>query len=124
MKWLLDEGVPKRLALWLAERGDEVLVVGASQYRSQPDSVLWQVAGREGRFVVTRDRGFACPSVQPAPPGIVVVRAPDTWRGAAVSLLAWDALQRLEPEQLRGHITVISPGQVRQHLLSRLSGVV
>ena len=124
MRWLLDEGVPNRLATWLLDRGDDVLAVGASEYRSQPDSVLWELAGRERRLVVTRDRGFICPSVSPAPPGVVVLRAPPSWRGAAIALMAWDALQDAGPDRLHGNVTVISPGQVRQRPLSRLVGPV
>ena len=63
MKWLIDEGVPRRLADWIREHGEDALVVAESPYRSAPDCDLWLLAGREGRIVITRDRGFLCPSL-------------------------------------------------------------
>lgn len=119
MKWLLDEGIPRRLAAWLRERGEDVLVVAESEYRSQPDHVLWTLAGREGMIVVTRDRGFVFPSLAPAPAGLVVLRPAAEWRAEAMSLFLWDALLRLGFETLPGKVTVLEPGRVRQRPLPR-----
>jgi predicted nuclease of predicted toxin-antitoxin system len=120
VKWLLDEGIPKPLAVWLRDRGHDVVAVGASEHRSQPDSVLWQVAGREGRVVITRDRGFLCPGLRPSPGGIVVVRTPDDWKGPAISLFVWDALHRLGLDSLVGTVTIIDLNRTRQRPLSEI----
>ena len=120
MKWLLDEGIPRDVATGLVRRGDDVLEVAESQYRSQPDEVLWQLAGQEARIVVTRDRGFAHPELTPFPPGVIVVRTPQAWKAAEIAEFALDVIQRLREESLVGYMTLIRPGRVRQRPLADL----
>ena len=120
MRWLLDEGIPKRLAEWLRDRGDDVLVVAESEHRGEPDSALWRTAGLEQRVVITRDRGFLCPNVLPIPVGVVVVRAPEHWNAAAIALLVWDAPNALGGESLAGNVTVMRPGATRQSPISQI----
>jgi predicted nuclease of predicted toxin-antitoxin system len=110
-------GIPRRLATWLREQGGDVLVVAESEYRGRPDSLLWQVAGRERRLVVTRDRGFLCPALTPPPPGVLVVRVPPQWRAADIVSLVVEIVRRLGPESLVGKITVLEPQRVRQRPL-------
>lgn len=118
MRWLIDEGLPKALVEWLAERGHDVLDVAASSLRGSTDNDLWCAAARQNRTVLTRDVGFVPPYVEPAPPGVVLVRAPDTWRADAILRLVQDGLARIGPEALAGSMTVIQPGRVRQRPLA------
>jgi predicted nuclease of predicted toxin-antitoxin system len=121
MRWLLDEGIPRRIAEWLRERGDDVLVVAESEFRGQSDKALWSLAGGEARLVMTRDRGFLQSSVIPAPVGLVVLRAPDHWRAAAISGLTKGSLRQIGMESLSGKITIIEPGRIRQRPLPHAS---
>lgn len=124
MKWLLDEGLPKALADWLRESGEDVLLVAESEYRGQPDRSLWLLAGREERVILTRDRGFAFPALEPSPPGIVVVRVPDDWNGAAIALFIANSLQRLGFTSLVGNLTVIDTRRARRRSLAELARTV
>lgn len=120
MHWLVDENIPKGVVAWLRERGDDVLDVADSACAGTADQDLWVLAGRSGRLVITRDLGFLWPPVAPSPPGIVIVRVPDHWRGKAITAVVRRSLDPLRPEALVGHVTVVAPGQVRQRPLSEL----
>ena len=118
MRWLIDEGIPKAIVDWLVSRGDDVLDVAASALRGSPDSALWRIAGAQGRVVVTRDLGFMLPRVTPAPPGVVLIRAPNTFHALAIVRLFQEGLARALPESVPGHITVLRPGRIRQRPMS------
>lgn len=120
MRWLIDEGVPRSLAGWLADRGDDVLFVGASHLQGSDDDVLWEVAVRERRMVITRDLGFVPDRARSCPPGLIVLRAPNNWRAQAIVGFFRDGLASLSPNALRGMLTVIQPGRVRQRQLTSI----
>ena len=102
MRWLVDENLPKDLADWLRDRGDDVLDVADSPYRGWPDPELWQLAGHEGRIVITRDLGFLHWPVRPTPPGIVMVRVPDAWRVPSIVRMVVEELRSLVATELIG----------------------
>jgi len=117
MRWLVDEGLPKVLVDWLIQRGDDVLDIAASELRGAKDEHLWRIAGQQGRIVITRDLGFMLPEVSPAPLGVVLVRAPNSYRADAILRLVKAALSRIPGEALYDSVTVIEPGRVRQRTL-------
>jgi predicted nuclease of predicted toxin-antitoxin system len=117
MRWLVDEGTPKLLVDWLIERGDDVLDVAASPLRGSTDRLLWRVAATEERTVLTRDVGFVWQGETTPLEGVVLVRAPDDFRAEALVRLIRHALSSVPQESLRGALTVIQPGRVRQHRL-------
>ena len=119
MRWLIDQGLPKVLVAWLAERGDDVFDVAPSSLSGKPDDVLWLAAGQQKRIVVTRDLGFMLPLVVPPPAGVILVRAPDTFRADQILRLFQDGLGRVSAASLLGSVTVIQPGRVRQRPLER-----
>ncbi len=119
MRWLVDENVPRLVVDWLREQGADVLDVASSPHVGQSDEFLWRLAGREGRLILTRDLGFAWPIRLPLPPGVVVVRAPDTWNAEQLTALVAAALPRTSPDVLLGNVTLIEPGRVRQHPIVR-----
>ena len=121
MRWLVDECVPVYVVDWLRERGDDVLDVADSPYRSQSDRFLWQLAGRESRTVVTRDLGFLWPGLMPAPDGVVMIRVPDDWQAQAITRLVSRSLDRLDTATLAGNVTVIEPGRIRQRPLAHIT---
>ena len=56
----------------------------------------------------------------PAPAGVVVVRVPDDWDGAAIALFIWNSLHWIAPEALVDSVTVIDPKRTRHRPLSQL----
>jgi predicted nuclease of predicted toxin-antitoxin system len=121
MRWLVDENVPRLVIDWLREQGADVLDVASSPHVSRPDEFLWRLAGQEERFILTRDLGFPWPTRLPLPPGIVVIRAPDTWNARQIMVLVVTALASTPSEALRGNVTVVEPARVRQHPISPVS---
>jgi predicted nuclease of predicted toxin-antitoxin system len=121
MRWLVDEGLPKALVDWLQQRGDEVLDVAASALRSKDDTVLWKTAGQEGRVVMSRDLGFMLPEVSPPPTGVVLVRAPNTFKANALLRLVQEGLNEVPETTLYGNVTIIEPGRLRQRRLADIA---
>lgn len=75
----LDENVPDSVGVTLREAGHDVAFARDQQLTGAPDEQLLTVAAREGRVLVTFDRGFANVIQHPpkATPGIVVIRLRD-----------------------------------------------
>jgi len=122
MRWLVDENLPRLVTDWLCEQGADVLDMASSPHVGQPDEFLWRLASQEGRLVLTRDLGFPWPAKPPFPPGIVLVRAPDTWNARQILGLVVEALAGMAPELLQANVTVVEPGRVRQHRIARVGG--
>ncbi len=59
------------------------------------------------------------PTRLPLPAGIVVIRTPDTRNARQIMVLVVNALAGTPPGALRGNVTVIEPGRVRQHAIVR-----
>ena len=117
MRWLIDEGMPKRLVQWLRDQGHDVLDVADSDLRGSSDGVLWRVAAEQQRLIVTRDIGFVPAQSPPLPVGAIVVRAPHWFEAEGLDLLVQNALAYLSLHSLVGCLTVIQPGRVRQRAL-------
>ena len=59
MKLLVDAQLPRRLALWLQERGHEVVhTLDLAQQNRTPDPFLLAMAKQEDRVLVTKDTDF------------------------------------------------------------------
>lgn len=58
MKFLLDEGVEFRLALWLRSQGHDVTAIAYDYPHALPDHEVLAIARREGRVLITNDRDF------------------------------------------------------------------
>lgn len=59
MKFLVDAQLPPALADWLRDQGHDAVHAMNSVGLDAPDSALWDIARREGRIIVTKDRDFA-----------------------------------------------------------------
>ena len=118
MRWLVDEGVPKAVVLWLRGRGDDVLHVASSEHRGKPDTQLWRLAADEQRFVLTRDLGLLFPSLTPLPPGVVLIRTPFRFRADPILEVVVAGLSVMDEQRLVGMITVVEPGSLRQRSFS------
>ncbi len=113
MRFLIDENLPFSLIRLLQESGHDVFDVAATSLQGSPDEKLWKVAAREKRILVTKDLDFPLPQIRPYPPGLVLVRVPDTFTGPQITRVFYNALKKVKPESFEGHITVVTPGKIR-----------
>ena len=58
MRFLLDEGLPFRLAAWLADEGHDVETIGHDYPNALADRAILAIALRERRIVLTNDKDF------------------------------------------------------------------
>ena len=58
MNFIVDENLPPRLALWIAERGHGVSHVREAGLRTVIDPILCEAAAAQGAVIVTQDRDF------------------------------------------------------------------
>ena len=59
MKFLVDAQLPRRLALWLQQRGHDVIhTLDLAQQNRIPDPFLLARANQDGRVLVTKDTDF------------------------------------------------------------------
>jgi predicted nuclease of predicted toxin-antitoxin system len=59
MRIKLDENLPATLSLLLRNLGHNVSTVDDEGLGGSPDSVIWQAAQREERFLITQDLDFS-----------------------------------------------------------------
>ena len=113
VRFLVDENLPLSLVRFLRESGHHVLDVAASPIRGSSDEQLWKRAAREEHILVTRDLDFPFPKIRPYPSGLIIVRVPDTFTGEQITRIFSEAIKRMQPEDLEGSVTVITPGRIR-----------
>ena len=117
MRFLLDENLPRAVGELLMNSGHDVLAVATSSLRGATDEQLWIFAAQESRVFLPRDLGFPIRRVHPAPPGLVLVRAPDDFSSSRIVGLLQQFLGSAKDEDIEGAITVVSPGRVRSRPL-------
>lgn len=108
ISFLIDESLPPDAADAVRELGYDVLYVRDSYLRGAPDSLLWEVAGRERRILVTRDLDFPL-LTRPTPLGLVVLRVPSWYRRAQIGDVIREFLRDTAPNQIVGHVLVVRP---------------
>ena len=112
MKFLADEGVDRSVVDGLRALGFNVYYV-IEEERSQDDDVLLEIAEREKRILITRDKDFGelVYRLNKAHAGVILVR-----------LEGYDTIARGEMvcklvnqyrEQLQNSFSVIQPGVIR-----------
>lgn len=110
MRFLLDENVPKRVALALRAEGHDVTRVQETPLRGADDDVIWSRAAEEERVFVTADLDF--PLKRPGPLGMILIRNFDRVSTSAMTSMLLDTV-RSEGDGLAGKLVVVSPGRVR-----------
>lgn len=114
----LDENLGSlRVATWLRLAGHDVATVREQRLTSTPDEELIDVCRREGRILVTSDKGFGNRlKYNPSDyAGIVVLRLSprsqfDNWRQAIETLITG-----LEVADVTGNLWIISNGNIREY---------
>ena len=85
----VDEDLPRQIAELLAVRGHDARTVVGQGWRGLPDEILWQRIQREGRWLVTGDKGFA--DLRSHPPGshagVILLRPQEESRRAYLELV-------------------------------------
>ena len=73
MKIAVDENIPRMTVRELRDAGHDVLDVRGTDDEGIGDDVLWSLAQRQGRMLVTTDKGFSQYRSEPHR-GILIVR--------------------------------------------------
>jgi predicted nuclease of predicted toxin-antitoxin system len=113
MRFLVDENPPFSLIKLLQDSGHDVIDVAASLLRGSSDERLWKLAAREQRILMSKDLDFPIPQVRPYPPGLILIRVPDTFTGKQIASLFSKAMKTSKLKDLEGRITVVAPGRIR-----------
>ncbi|MEH1792750.1 DUF5615 family PIN-like protein [Nostoc sp.] len=114
----LDENLGSlRVATWLRLAGHDVATVREQGLTSTPDEELIVICHREGRILVTSDRGFGNRlKYNPSDySGIIILRLPGRskfadWREAIETLIAG-----LEAADVAGKLWIISNGNIQEY---------
>lgn len=114
MKLKTDENIPQRLVEFLRERHHEVATVQEENLVGESDDEVAEVASKEGRVLLTLDRGFA--DIRHYPPGrhpgIMVIHAKEL-RPSVILTLVSTFLTEHTFEDFAGCNVVIEPGSIR-----------
>lgn len=115
LRLLVDENLPRSLTRALREVGHEVWDIRELGLRGISDEQVFRQAQELGAALLSADKGFG--NVVRFPPashlGIVVVRLPTDMPVADLCRVVISALKGLEPDELRGRLCIVRPGQVR-----------
>jgi predicted nuclease of predicted toxin-antitoxin system len=113
MRFLADESLERRVALFLRSLGHDVSIIGVDHPRSLPDEEVLRIAHRERRILITNDRDF----------GELIFRQRLPHRGVIYFRLGLDAsaderIERLSDllsrhQVLGGRFLVVEPGRIR-----------
>jgi predicted nuclease of predicted toxin-antitoxin system len=110
----IDEDLPKQITELFAQRGYEATTVVEQGWQGLPDEQLWPQVQREGRLLVTADKGFA--DLRTYPPGshsgILLLRLDDESRRGYLELVR-TVLQQLDMDRHVGDVIVASPRGIR-----------
>ncbi len=71
MNFIIDENLPRRVAVWLAAAGHEAHHVSDLGLQGCSDESIWEEAVRRDAFVVTRDSDFVILAGKGARGGVV-----------------------------------------------------
>ena len=115
MRLLVDEDLPRSLAVALRSAGHEALDVRDIGLRGHPDQDVFQAAQERGAVLVSGDRGFA--NILSHPPGshagILIAHFPNEIPTVALNEQILGAVESLGETEIRGNLVMIEPGRIR-----------
>ena len=114
MKVQLDENIPAGLVQVLNQFGHDAVTVPQQQLAGQPDKLIWEVAQREKRFLITMDLDFA--NSRQFPPGThegILVLRPSRQGRKAIRTLFQAVLAQQPLESFQGCIVVADERSIR-----------
>ena len=114
MRFKLDENLPAELLGDLRLAGHEAQTAPEEGLTGAPDPVLAERARREGRVLLTMDKGIA--DVRAFPPeqyaGIILFRPPSSGRGVVLAFIRRHLSSILGADPT-GHLLVVSERGIR-----------
>jgi predicted nuclease of predicted toxin-antitoxin system len=114
VRFKVDENLPVEIAELLGSSGHEADTVADENASGVADTALAALCRREGRTLITLDRGFA--DIRAYPPGeyqgIVVLR-PERQDKDAVLRLSSQLVEALRQHPLAGYLWVLEPHRLR-----------
>ena len=114
MKFKLDENLPTEVAIELQAAGHDATTVAEQKMTGAGDPDLLAHVQREGRILLTLDKGIA--DIRRFPPteyaGIIVFRPPGTGRGETMAFVSKElpAVLRQDP---KGRLLVVTERGIR-----------
>lgn len=103
MKLLLDQCVPYRLGIWIANHGIENLHVEQLGMATASDTAVWSFAKEKGYYLVSKDKDFEELVIRKgAPPKLVWLHTGNTSTGQLIGVMEkhWpDILHFLEESE-------------------------
>lgn len=115
VRFKIDEDLPRSVSALLREAGhDEVMTVREQGMGGWKDPVLWQAIQKEGRFLITADKGFANLRVHPpgSHAGVLLLRPDADGIGPVLELLR-QVLDSTDLSSLQGSLAVANPQGLR-----------
>lgn len=114
MRFKVDENLPDACVDWLADLGHEADTVADEDLVAAPDEVLIAACRREGRLILTLDRGMG--DIRRFPPGThtgIFVLRPTSQEPTAVKALLTRALVGLDLPDLLSCNVVVEEDRIR-----------
>jgi predicted nuclease of predicted toxin-antitoxin system len=94
LKLLVDENLPPRLVLDLADLFPDSLHVNDAALSGSPDSEIWEYAKENGFAFVTKDKDFASLGmVRGAPPKVVLLQTGNCSTGNIIGIVRTNAIR-------------------------------
>lgn len=113
-RFKVDEDLPLDVAVAFRTAGFDAWTVLEQKLQGTADASLWDIVQREGRWLLTADKGFA--DIRSHAPGthtgLVLFRLPRESR-AGYARLAELALRGFDFEQNPGAIVIVQPDSIR-----------
>ena len=115
MKALIDKDLHRSLKDVLVKFGFEVVDLRDTKLRGKSDEVIFRFAQRNKMIIFTGDLDFS--SILKYPPkshyGIVILRFPNEFSTKKINEMVEELLSKIEINQLKNSITILSPGKIR-----------
>jgi predicted nuclease of predicted toxin-antitoxin system len=105
MKILIDENIPLRTVQQLQALGHDLLDIRGTPDQGLGDESLWKMAQREGRLLITTDKGFTQHRDE-LHHGILIVRLRQPNR-KKIHERVMQAIEQFTPEQWPGLLVVM-----------------
>ena len=119
----VDEDLPRGIDELFDSRGHIATTVVGQGWSGVSDEILWSRVQSEGRWLITADKGFA--DLRKYPPGShagVILLRPGEESPRAYLELAANAVVRLDLDNSRGAIIVVTPAAFAYAAGSRRAG--
>ena len=115
MRFLIDNALPPRLAILLADAGYDATHIRSYGLQGADDEIVLEKAKLEGRVLISADSDFAALLAlqETTNPSFILFREGDLVSAEDYASALLSALPRLEAELIRGCVAVFRGGRIR-----------